>query len=178
MRKWWWVQTKSSYLFSFPIHPLLQLGLFIHNSLFLSLRKCTQENSFVTPRKLHKSSAQERHVSEQLPGLQRRSQNTSVQHLHSQGQNNQHTCRRLPTERSAQVCLLPHTRKTSCHLKEFTAPSPAELGHRSRITSTSWLFAQSLLNGREIAQVAAESKHGFTVSPEKSREIQAAVPNN
>lgn len=75
-------------------------------------------------------------------------------------------------------CVLPHTRKTSCHLKEFAAPSPAELGHRSRISSASWLFAQSLLNGREIAQVAAESKHGFTVSPEKSREIQAAVPNN
>lgn len=81
-------------------------------------------------------------------------------------------------ERSALGCLLPHTTKTSCHLQEFAAPSPAELGHGSRISSTLWLFAQSLLNEKEIAQVAAESKHGFTVSPEKSPEIQAAVPNN
>lgn len=31
---------------------------------------------------------------------------------------------------------------------------------------------------REIAHVAAKSKQEFTVSPEKSTEIKAAVPNN
>lgn len=82
-KRWWRVQKKSSILFSSLYIPYCNSDCL--PTIIFSLHVNALCHSFVTPRKLHKSSAQERHVSEQLPGLQRGSQSSSTQHCHAQG---------------------------------------------------------------------------------------------
>lgn len=69
----------GGYLVFLPIQPLLQFGLFTHNR-FPSLCKFTYKNWLVTLRKLQKSQHREKHISKQLPSLQRTSWCTSMEY--------------------------------------------------------------------------------------------------